>query len=279
LAQPLISAAAVSSATKSVLTYDTGSGDHLAGRLASVTDASGQRIFSYDANGYLAQEQRIVDGVTYVTDYDFDAAGNLRSMVYPTGLVVQYQPDAVDVGRVGSVQLDTGGGYTTLADNLAYAPFGPQNAMHLGNGIDEVKTFGRNYQIATLAAGNVLNLTYTPDNAGNIAAITDNLNSARSQSFAYDALDQLTGASGIYGSVGFAYDRSGNRLTRTLNGVAQTYTYMPGTNRLDSITGAETVNFSYDARGNTIGRAYIDGTPPADSGKPDYACEGLDQIR
>ena len=135
------------------LAYDSGSGNYLKGRLASVSDATGDRSFSYDANGSLDTEQRVVNGVTYITDYDFDAAGNLRAMVYPTGQVVNFLPDSVDVGRIGTVQIDPGGGIQNLANGLAYKPFGPLTAMNLGNSVSESLSYDRNYQAAGITAG------------------------------------------------------------------------------------------------------------------------------
>ncbi|MDA8137228.1 MAG: hypothetical protein M0036_01140 [Desulfobacteraceae bacterium] len=72
-------------------------------------------------------------------------------------------PDAVDVGRVGSVRLNAGGGFAPLAQNVAYKPFGPLTAMTLGNGMAEAKGFDQNYQIASIMDGEVLRRTYTPE--------------------------------------------------------------------------------------------------------------------
>jgi len=55
---------------------------------------------------------------------------------------------------------------------------------------------------------------------------------ARSETFGYDALDRLTAATGVYGSLAYAYDANGNRTSRTLNAVTDTYTYAANTNRL-----------------------------------------------
>jgi YD repeat-containing protein len=242
------------------LTYDSGSGNYLKGRLASVSDASGDRSFSYDTNGFLDTEQRVINGAAYITDYDFDAAGNLRTMVYPTGQVVNFLPDNVDVGRIGTVQIDPGGGVQNLADGLAYNPFGPMTAMNLGNGVSVSLSYDRNYQAAGITADSVFDLSYVPDGAGNIETITDNLDSNRNQSFGYDALNRLTNASGIYGSISYTYDRNGNRLTRTDAQGTDTFTYVSSSNQPDSMTGSETIYFDHDLHGNLIGRTYVDGS-------------------
>ena len=243
-----------------VMTYDTGSGTNLMGRLASVTDPSGTVEYSYNADGLLETETRTIGGTIFVTGYLYDAAGNLRTLIYPTGHSVEYQADAADPARIGAVVLD---GSQTLASNLAYMPFGPVSAMTLGNGIQTGKGYDKNYQIATLAAGTVMSRSYTPDAVGNIEVITDNLDAGRSQAFGYDDLYRLTSATGVYGSIGYTYDKVGNRLTRTENSDEESYAYYPGTNRLRTVTGVHAELFEYDADGNTTVR-----TPGASNPRP-----------
>ena len=233
------------------MAYDTGSGANLMGRLAAVSDPSGTVEYSYNADGQLETETRTIGGTIFVTSYLYDAAGNLRTTVYPTGHSVAYQPDPADPARIGSVVLD---GSQTLASNIAYMPFGPVSGMTLGNGIQVGKGYDKNYQIATLAAGTVMSRTYTPDAVGNIEVITDNLDAGRSQSFGYDDLYRLTSAAGVYGTIGYTYDNVGNRLTRTENSDEDSYAYYPGTNRLHTVTGVHAELIEYDADGNTVRR-------------------------
>jgi RHS repeat-associated protein len=107
------------------LTYDTGSGDNLVGRLrlASMSDPSGTTSYSYDEDGNLISETRTLSGTTFTTEYGYDAAGNLRQIVYPSGQVIDYVPDTTDPARVAAVRLNT---TTTLASTIAYLPFGPK---------------------------------------------------------------------------------------------------------------------------------------------------------
>ena len=81
---------------------------------------------------------------------------------------------------------------------------------------------------ATLTAG-TLALTQTYDRSGNVtadgrtmpAAVTGDAGSV-TQTFTYDALNRLTGSSGLAaGTVAYSYDLDGNRLTRTIG--ADTY--------------------------------------------------------
>ncbi|MBW1717682.1 MAG: hypothetical protein JRJ77_18030, partial [Deltaproteobacteria bacterium] len=56
------------------------------------------------------------------------------------------------------------------------------------------------------------------------------------------------------GTIGYTYDRVGNRITRTINDETENYTYIPGTNKLNEITGpGDPVMYTYDANGNITG--------------------------
>ena len=147
---------------------------------------------------------------------------------------------------------------------MAYLPFGPVSAFGFGNGISEARTFDLDYRLGVLTdTGSALiqKLTYAYDAADNVLTITDGVNASRNQGFGYDVINRLTGAAGIYGNLGYTYDKNGNRLTQTVGTATTTYAYTTGTNRLASITaGGVTKPVSTNADGN------ITSIPPANSG-------------
>ncbi len=57
---------------------------------------------------------------------------------------------------------------------------------------------------------------YGYDAASNITSIGDNLAANRSQTFAYDNLNRLSSATGLYGTNTYAYDAVGNRTQKTV---------------------------------------------------------------
>ena len=101
--------------------------------------------------------------------------------------------------------------------------------------------------------GEQMERIYTYDNNRNLIDIHAPDVPWYNQSFTYDALNRLTDATGRYGTTGYTYDDVGNRLTRAVNGETETYSYIPGTNKLQEITGANPTSFTYDANGNTTG--------------------------
>lgn len=106
-----------------------------------------------------------------------------------------------------------------------YEPFGPVKAMALGNGLAVANDWGTDGFLAarrlTPAGGGAAlsDLAYGRDEAGRIAAITDQVNPTGSAIYGYDPVGRLT----------MAVTASGAAL-------AESYAYTPGTNRLASVT-------------------------------------------
>lgn len=230
-------------------TYDEGPNGK--GRLTGMRDASGTYSYGYDAVGNRIWEEKVLQGRSYNTEYRYDLAGLLSGVTYPTGRRVDYERDeSGEVKRVSTQADSKAGSATTVAENLTYLPFGPLSSFRYGNGIQARHDFDSRYLLKSLKEGAVLDLSYDYLPTGQVKGITDNLDLNRSQSFSYDPLGRLTEARGIYGSLGYTYDGAGNRLTETFQNGLDTYTYLPGTNRLGSIEGTHPLGVIHDENGN-----------------------------
>jgi RHS repeat-associated protein len=89
----------------------------------------------------------------------------------------------------------------------------------------------------------------------NLTGIADNLTPARSESYAYTAANRLQQGDGIWGTLTWNYDLTGNRTSEVLTSgstTTSTYNYPGGNNLLSTITqDATTVrSFAYDGAGN-----------------------------
>jgi YD repeat-containing protein len=83
-------------------TWDsTASGNNGAGRITTITDASGSIQWTYDTLGRIVQETKTTAGVTYTIGYAYDAAGNITQITYPSGRIVSYARDVL--GRISGV--------------------------------------------------------------------------------------------------------------------------------------------------------------------------------
>jgi RHS repeat-associated protein len=233
------------------VTYGYDVGANGIGKLTSMTDAEGSSTYEYDTHGNRIKETRATNGQNYITRYAFDLNNRLTQITYPSGRTVDYTRNTL--GQVTNVTMTPSGGSTqTINSNMSYLPFGALDDMSYGNGLNLDQTFDSDYRLTDQVLGSLYNRTYGYDVVNNITAITDNINSSKNQSFNYDVLDRLDDATGVYGVFDYTYDDVGNRLTKTVDAnPMSTYSYGAISNQLDSITGAETHSFIYDANGNT----------------------------
>lgn len=251
-------------ATAENVTYtwdSTTSGNNSVGRITKIEDASGSVEWFYNALGQATQEKKTTSSVVYTVDYTYDLDGKVSQITYPSGRIVNISRDSA--GRVSGIttKKDAGSASVTLASGVAYLPLGPLTALTYGNGLTLGKTYTQDYLISGLQVQDtatstvVLDRSYAFGDAINLTGITDNLVSARSETYAYTNANRLQQGDGIWGSLTWAYDATGNRTSEVLtSGSTSTSTYnYPGTNnRLSSITqGASTLRaFSYDGAGN-----------------------------
>ena len=183
----------------------------------------------------------------------YDPLGNVASQSYPSGLVVSFAPNALG-------QANQAGSYATGA---LYFPNGALKQFTYGNGI--VHTMAQNARqlpASSIDTGGALSQQFGYDENGNVTAVTDALDAARSKAMVYDGLDRLTSASAtVFGGTGvhqFAYDPLDNLRSWTLGGVKDQSNYVYGAdNRLSQIkdTGGNVVHaFSHDPQGNVTTR-------------------------
>jgi YD repeat-containing protein len=142
-----------------------------------------------------------------------------------------------------------------VASNIGYLPFGPIGSVRFGNGQLATLTYDQDYRLTDLVTTDgttgVQDLDYGFDDASNISAVNDALDTSVNQTFAYDALHRLTDAGGAYGDIDYAYDAVGNRTSRTVDlGTPETLTYATTSNRLLSVSGGATRTLTYTADGS-----------------------------
>jgi len=262
------------------------------GYRTSMTDGAGSESWAYQVDSTnlrgIHREQRTnnssPNNITKTTTYYLDLAGNVTQLVYPTGRTVNYTYDSAD--RPSSAA-DSSNGITYVADwktppastncaagAVCYTPQGNVYSMSLGQtssftGINISESFNNRLQPNEIKAsapfGNAVDITYnfvdpsSGHNAGVVYGITNNLNSARSQSFTYDQLNRILSA-GTSATTGtycwgyqFSYDAWGNLLSQA--GWTPNYSACSeGTMGGVTADGNNHVSgFSYDTAGNTLG--------------------------
>jgi len=217
-----------------------------------MTDPSGSMTFTYDVRGRLTEKTSLINGHSYSVSKSFTLGGRISSETYPTGRTMDYDRSGCAC-RVDMVSTTYNGDTTILVDNLSYRPFGIANGMHAGSGGTVVNQFDQSGRLTVANPGQPKEQTYTYDADGNLTSIQAPAMPWHNRTFTYDALNRLTEAEGPYGTIDYAYDDVGNRLTKVVNGQTETYGYITGTNLLQEVTGTETTSYSYDANGNITG--------------------------
>ncbi len=240
-------------------TYDTAQAACTAGetftvgRLTRIVDGSGNTVYCYDRFGNLVRKVQTTNGKVFTLRYVFNVAGQLTSMVYPDGGVVDYVHDAQ--GRVTQVGAQPAGGTRQVVlSNATYYPFGPVAEWTYGNGRVMKRSLNQNYEpgfVEVIGAGG-LNIGYEFDEVGNLKKLrTANQVDPPLRAFGYDGLDRLTeNKDGATNAVleGYGYDKTGNRISATVGGTTSAYAYLTGTHRLDTVAATAR---GYDAIGNT----------------------------
>lgn len=191
------------------------------GQRTSMTDAAGLEAWSYQVDSTNLRDvhvnQRTISGISKTSTYYLDLAGNITQAVYPTGRIVNYAYDAANRPKTAA---DGSNGITYASDfqtaptgclpgAVCYTPQGTLYALSIGQsssfaGLNLTHTYNSRLQPnefkASSSGGNAMDITYgfvnpvTSRNAGHVYAITNNLDSTRSQTFTYDQLNRITGA-------------------------------------------------------------------------------------
>ncbi|WP_442753675.1 RHS repeat-associated core domain-containing protein [Methylocystis sp. JAN1] len=234
--------------TSVVWLYDQGA--NAAGKLTSITDATGSLTYGYDALKRVVAATQVTGAVSKTVGYSYDAAGRASGVTYPSGAVISYAYDAA--GRVSGMTLNG----QPLISGVAYRGPGAVSAWTAANGSTYSRAYNQDGRLASLAfttssGGYSRALAYDP--AGRIVGMSET--GLPAKSFAYDALDRLTGYASGTTTQSYSYDANGNRRSFSTNAPSAqsfAYGYDPASNRLLSLSGSWSENFAYDASGNIV---------------------------
>ncbi len=145
-------------------------------------------------------------------------------------------------------------GVQNYVSNVDYSASGQITRIEYGNGVVTEHTYDPNtLRLTQLQTTNnqqqiLQNLTYTYEFAGNISRIDDAVNSVHSQTFAYDEINRLTSAIGVYGNKDYQYSQIGNIISK--DNLTFNYGDNAGPHAVTSLSDGTT--FGYDSNGNMI---------------------------
>jgi RHS repeat-associated protein len=252
------------------------------GKLTKImTTSSGvtaKNFYSYCSCSSVNQESTvIIDGTTkiYTTSYTHNLAGQLTSITYPDGRVVNYTRDSQ--GRETKVSSTVSGQAFDYVYGATYGgPQGQLTEVQYSNWSVGLKTMYTYYPTAGQLAGHlqqmehISNLSYPNLNlrwdfsysayhpTPQISDISDYWNPAQNEHYEYDRLDRLTSwwisqcrQDPPSRKMDVSYDRYGNIVGIVDGTTPYAFNVDPATNRLLSRMGSGgQTTFSYDNAGN-----------------------------
>lgn len=251
-----------SSGEDSTFTYDDATGGNLGiGQLTGFSNPAGATTRVYNSLGLLASERLDVVGMIRTTGYEYDAAGNIEAMVYPSGRVVAFNRDLQGTITGISTQTTLSDPPSALAQGITWQPFGAGiTELTFGNGLEWQKTYDLDYRLTQqkLLDGvtPLIQRSYSYGDNLNLTAVTDDLAPAKNETYGYSVNNMLTAAAGPWGADTFSYDGVGN-ITSHVNVFGGVTTdnqadYSPIANHMSGIEQNDTSvrSFTYDANGN-----------------------------
>lgn len=222
------------------------------GRVTAMRADGTELKYCYDRFGQVARKVQIVAGKSFSLSYAYTIGGQLSTVTYPDGAIVDYVRDAQ--ARIKEIGVRSSGGVRTLLlSNATYEPAGPVAGWTYGNGRVLSRTYDLDYRAKTILdnASGGLSLGYGYNTVGELTDLKDGLQSAFQAKYDYDTLGRLTvtrdGSSNPLET--YTYDATGNRKSLLHGGVTDAYVYPTDSHRLSSVAG---VSRGYDAVGNTV---------------------------
>jgi RHS repeat-associated protein len=235
------------------------------GRLTSTAYPGGGSRLGYDAWGRLISVIQTAQTATGTaarlqTQWQYDGAGNVVQLVYPSGRVVNVAHAA---GKPLSVSLmgGLGGVERLLISGIQHEPFGAVRSWNWHHDAG-VQRHERQFDTAGRMVRHTLgrltrDLRY--DAADRLVGVNHCCNASLAQgtsafmldqTFAYDNLGRLVSAAGVSGNWTYRYDANGNRTGTSVNGALRAWFPAKDSNRL--LAAADpTRTFEHDASGNT----------------------------
>ena len=221
------------------------------GKIASSNNDNATISYEYDTLGRISKKIQTVAGITKDLDYGYNAAGQLSSITYPSGVVVNY---IYTKGLVTSITT-SGGVVGTVLDLATYHPFDngfPKNYRFNSNK-NRVVNFDIDEKLTTLAVDGVFNNRFTMDAVGNYLNILDGFDATKSIVSSYDPNNKINLFTQNNVSFQPYYDGSFNRTSGGSNGQSMNFTYDYYTNRLTSYTVNGVNNaVTYDLNGHSL---------------------------
>lgn len=174
-----------------------------AGNRTFMIDGAGRIDYGYDSLSHLKSETRqFTELGSFTLSYDYNLAGDLKSITDPTGATINYERD--QIGRVTAITGTPYGGVSQYATAIQYRAWGAVKGMTYGNNLNVSASYNSRLQLQHFEVGNLplqynqsqigmkIDYFYHPD--GNVRYSHDALNGVFDRAFAFDEMGRLSEA-------------------------------------------------------------------------------------
>jgi RHS repeat-associated protein len=232
----------ISSSAGQTFVYDS----NRKGFLYKSVDSAGTHYFYYNAHGELIKQTDVLSGVTLTTQWSYDKLGNVKQIIHPNGMKVDYEFDSQ--GRVNRVKSNG----QTVIHTTKYKPFGPIESFKFGSNKQRIYQRDNRYRLTGLYSASVMDMDYQYDANNNITRIDDaySTKSQKYRQYSYDIKDQLSSTRDYGQFDSYTYDDNGNRKTKS----SLSYLFENDSNRL---TKSGAYNVTTDNNGNIISKKNV----------------------
>ncbi|MFZ2707526.1 MAG: immunoglobulin-like domain-containing protein, partial [Minisyncoccia bacterium] len=122
-------------------TYDIGT--YGKGRLSTATRGTTTSTYTYTVRGDVAEEQRVIGGETFTTNFDYTRTGDISTITTPDSAQVKYTYN--QTGRIEKIQRkESGGTWVDVVSNYDYGPHGQFTLKQLANNTWTYHTYDSN---------------------------------------------------------------------------------------------------------------------------------------
>jgi YD repeat-containing protein len=158
-----------------------------------MTDPQGSTSYGYNQLSRMTSETRTIAGLgNYTIGYDYNLAGELKSITDPAGATINYGFDGT--GRLNAVTGSTFGGVTTYASGLQYRAWGGLKHLAYGNSRTMDTAYNSRLQASSFTIPGVMSKTYDYSADGSLHFSSESLNHHYDRAYSYDHAGRLTQA-------------------------------------------------------------------------------------
>ncbi|MBU0472495.1 MAG: hypothetical protein KKF65_07740, partial [Nanoarchaeota archaeon] len=206
------------------------------GRVCKIFDLSGSIDFKYNDQGQIVEEVKTIDGEQFITKYNYNKAGLVTSIIYPSGKKIIYEYN--QLLQFLGINIKQGNEEKKIVFDVNYNPTGSIESFKYGNSIKTSYDYNIREWLESIDS-QVIKRSFDYDFAGNMLSMYKDVSKkVVLNNYQYDNLYRVKNVkSDLFGEQKYEYDKIGNRLKLTnTKEFENAYSYEKNNNKLQTIS-------------------------------------------